>query len=193
MEQSVSSSTAKAAKPLLWIGMASMAMAFAGLTSGYVVARSALVAKGQWAEVPLPTWFWASTALVVVGSVLVHRAVTHAKQGNQNQVVASIWLAVLVGIGFLGTQFLGGRELLVQGYYFTGPQSTQAGSWLYVIAWFHWMHALAGTVVLLVTARQASKGAYGPEKWAGLDRTALFWHFLDGLWIYLVLFLAFLR
>jgi cytochrome c oxidase subunit 3 len=193
MEQSISSSTAKAAKPLLWIGMASMAMAFAGLTSGYVVARSALVAKGQWAEVPLPTWFWASTALVVVGSVLMQRALAQAKRGNQGQVVSTLWLAVLVGLGFLVTQFLGGQELLAQGYYFTGSQSTQAGSWLYVIAWFHWMHALAGTIVLLVTARQASKGAYGPENWAGLDRAGLFWHFLDGLWIYLVLFLAFLR
>jgi cytochrome c oxidase subunit 3 len=193
MEQSVSSSVAKAAKPLLWIGMVSMAMAFAGLTSGYVVARSALVAKGQWVEVPLPQAFWASTALVLLGSFLVHRALRAAQEDRAKQVNSLLAAAVVVGVLFLVSQIVGGRELLGQGYYFTGAKSTQAGSWLYVIAWFHWMHALAGVIVLLYSWRQSLRGAYNSSRFGGLERTALFWHFLDGLWIYLVLFLAFLR
>jgi cytochrome c oxidase subunit 3 len=193
MEQSVSSSVAKAAKPLLWIGMVSMAMAFAGLTSGYVVARSALVAKGQWVEVPLPQAFWASTALVLLGSFLVHRALRAAQEDRVKQVNSLLVAAVVAGVLFLVSQVVGGRELLGQGYYFTGAKSTQAGSWLYVIAWFHWMHALAGVIVLLYAWRQSLRGAYSSTRWGGLERTALFWHFLDGLWIYLVLFLAFLR
>ena len=135
MEQSVSSSVAKAAKPLLWIGMVSMAMAFAGLTSGYVVARSALVAKGQWVEVPLPRAFWASTAFVLLGSFLVHRALRAAQEDRVKQVNSLLLAAVGVGLLFLVSQVLGGREVLAQGYYFTGAKSTQAGSWLYVIAW----------------------------------------------------------
>ena len=193
MEQSVSSSVAKAAKPLLWIGMVSMAMAFAGLTSGYVVARSALVAKGQWVEVPLPLAFRASTALVLFGSFLVHRALRAAQEDRAKQVNSLLVASVVVGVLFLVSQVVGGRELLAQGYYFTGAKSTQAGSWLYVIAWFHWMHALAGVIVLLYAWRQSLRGAYSSTRWGGLERTALFWHFLDGLWIYLVLFLAFLR
>ena len=101
MEQSVSSSVAKAAKPLLWIGMVSMAMAFAGLTSGYVVARSALVAKGQWVEVPLPRAFWASTAFVLLGSFLVHRALRAAQEDRVKQVNSLLLAAVGVGLLFL--------------------------------------------------------------------------------------------
>lgn len=193
MEQSVSSSVSKAAKPLLWVGMVSMAMAFAGLTSGYVVARSALVAKGQWVEVPLPGAFWLSTALVVVGSILVHRALRAVRAGNGSQAAGFLGMSVLVALGFLLSQIWGGRELLENGYYFTGPNSTQAGSWLYVIAWFHWMHALAGFLVLIYTWNRARTASYTPTNWGGLERAAIFWHFLDGLWIYLVLFLVFLR
>lgn len=168
-------------------------MAFAGLTSGYVVARSALVAKGQWVEVPLPQAFWASTALVLLGSFLVHRALRAAQEDRAKQVNSLLAASVVVGVLFLVSQIVGGRELLGQGYYFTGAKSTQAGSWLYVIAWFHWMHALAGVIVLLYSWRQSLRGAYNSSRFGGLERTALFWHFLDGLWIYLVLFLAFLR
>lgn len=183
----------KTAKPLLWIGMASMAMAFAGLTSGYVVARSSLVAKGGWSEVDFPMAFYFSTAVLLATSVILHFGMKSFKSGNAQALTRALGLALLGGIAFAVLQFSGWGELIEEGLYFTGEKSTQAAQWFYVITWFHWMHILAGLLVLSTTFWQAKKGAYSQEKTMGAELAVSFWHFLDILWIYLFLFLQIVR
>ena len=80
-----------------------------------------------------------------------------------------------------------------QGVFFTGEQSRPAGSWLYVITWFHWIHALAGVIVLLVASIRSSKGFFTGGNILQFKLSSQFWHFLGFLWIYLLLFLTFLR
>ena len=60
----------KASKPLLWIGIGSIIMAFAGLTSGYVVSRTTLVANEQWITFALPTAFMYSTLVMLLSSAI---------------------------------------------------------------------------------------------------------------------------
>ena len=72
----------KVRKPLLWIGIASIVMTFAGLTSGYVVSRSALLAENRWLQFELPHQFYYATLAIVLSSItmiIAHRA---AKNGN---------------------------------------------------------------------------------------------------------------
>ena len=183
----------KTAKPLLWIGMASMAMAFAGLTSGYVVARSSLVLKGGWSEVDFPVAFYFSTAVLLATSVVLHLGMKSFKSGNSQALTRALGLALLGGIAFAVLQFSGWGELTEAGLYFTGEKSTQAAQWFYVITWFHWMHLLAGLLVLSTTFWQSKKGAYSQENTIGAELAVSFWHFLDILWIYLFLFLQIVR
>lgn len=183
----------KVRKPLLWIGMASIAMTFAGLTSGYVVSRSALLKESKWLEFALPVPFYIATVAIILSSVAMIWAKSAVAKGDQQKLVSSLWAALLLGIVFLVFQVLGAKDLLDRGLYFTGVGSSTSVSWVYVIAALHWLHVVSGIIVLIVTLNQAGKGNYKPDDHQGLDLSAIYWHFLDALWIYLLLFLAFIR
>ena len=184
----------KTSKPLLWIGMASIGMAFAGLTSGYVVSKSSLVSKGAWQTIALPKEFLLSTIFIILSSLFLILAGRKIRNGYYKYSTSMIGLAFLFGVLFLLTQVLGWNNLIEnQGVFFTGKESRPAGSWLYVITWFHWMHALAGVIVLLVAFIRSIRGHYTKENTLPFSLSSQFWHFLGFLWVYLLLFLTFLR
>ncbi len=183
----------KVRKPLLWIGMASIVMTFAGLTSGYVVSRTALMAENRWFQFELPVLFYSATVAILVASALLVWAQLGAKKGSISQVKTGVGLALLSGLVFVVLQLLGWNQLMESGFYFTGPQSNSSVSWVYVITFLHWLHVVSGIVVLVVTYLQASKNAYSKENYLGLELACIYWHFLDLLWIYLFCFLLFIR
>lgn len=183
----------KVRKPLLWIGIASIVMTFAGLTSGYVVSRSALMAENRWLQFELPQQFYYATLAIVLSSVtmiIAHRA---AKKGNLQLVKVGVLLTLILGVTFAILQYYGAGDLVDRGLYLTGPESNNATSWVYVIAGLHWLHVVSGIIVLLVTLFQANRNAYTKDDHQGLDMSAIYWHFLDVLWIYLFCFLVFIR
>ncbi len=183
----------KVRKPLLWIGLASIVMAFAGLTSGYVVSRSALMAENRWLEFPLPNEFYYATVVILISSISLIWAKRAVKAGRQSQLLTALWITLLLGVSFAVLQYQGWMSLIDQGYFFTGENSNTAISWVYVITLLHWLHVISGIIVLLVTLIRAQIGKYSAESHLGLSLTSIFWHFLDGLWIYLFGFLVFIR
>jgi cytochrome c oxidase subunit 3 len=182
-----------AAKPMLWIGIASMAMAFAGLTSGYVVSRSKLIEVNNWLEFALPNAFTYSTIVIVLSSITVFYALKFAKKGMQQQSTYALLATLLLGITFASLQFQGWKELHASGIFFTGAGSNPAGSWVYAISFFHILHVTAGLISLMVTTFKSSKGLYNQKDTLGIELSSTFWHFLDILWIYLFMFLLFIR
>jgi len=182
-----------AAKPLLWVGIASMVMAFAGLTSGYVVSRSALLEKERWMVFDLPSYFYFSTAVIILSSITIVWAVKSAKKGNTAGATQALWITLCLGLIFAVLQILGWKELHDGGVFFTGESSNVAGSWVYAITFFHLLHMLGGLISLLITAIKSSKGLYSSKDTLGLELAATFWHFLDIVWIYLFIFLLFIR
>ncbi len=68
----------KVSKPLLWIGMISMSMVFAGLTSAYVVRQG----KGDWLNFDLPQLFYVSTAIILISSVTMNWTLSAARKGK---------------------------------------------------------------------------------------------------------------
>lgn len=173
--------------------MASIGMAFAGLTSGYVVAKGSLEAKNLWQLIELPVAFYYSTAAILLSSLLLFQGSAAWKANQPQKAKQYLLFTLLLGVAFVSLQVRGWQVLIDGNIWFTGPNSTPAGSWLYVITWFHWMHALAGIIVLSITYYKAQKGAYTPDNHLGYTLAGQFWHFLGLLWIYLLLFLAFLR
>ena len=173
-------------KPLLWVGMAAIAMFFAGLTSAYIVRK----AEGNWTEFVLPDWFWYSTITIVISSVVLIIAKQKIKK---DQSVFSLVLSVfLLGLLFTYFQLNGWEELINQGVYLTGEGSNVAGSFLYVITLSHLVHLIGGLIALLVTAINAKRKKYSAENYLGLEITSIYWHFLSILWIYLFCFLKYL-
>ena len=173
-------------KQLLWVGMGSIAMFFAGLTSAYIVRK----AEGNWTEFILPEWFWYSTITIILSSVVLILAKQKIKKDKS---VFSLVLSVfLLGLLFTYFQLNGWEELINQGVYLTGEGSNVAGSFLYVLTLSHLVHLIGGLIALLVTAINAKRKKYSADNYLGLEITSIYWHFLSILWIYLFCFLKYL-
>ena len=99
-------------------------------------------------------------------------------------------LTVLLGLGFLASQLFAWRELVAQGLYMA---SNPHSSFFYVLTGAHGLHLLGGILgldyLLLRSRRKAAEEQAEEKRQAMADSVALYWHFMDGLWIYLFLLL----
>ena len=179
---------AKAKKMMLWFGMISMTMMFAGLTSAYVVSKS----RPDWLEnFVLPVSFYMSTAVIILSSITFWLAFKNLKD-NKNFVLIYLAATLTLAIIFSILQWLGFGQIVSQGYYFTGSESTVTTSFLYVLVITHFAHLIAGIVVIIFVIVKYIKRKYINNP-LGFVLAHTFWHFLGFLWLYLFLFLFFLR
>lgn len=187
MEINVKERNSRTKKMILWFGMISMAMTFAGLTSAYVVSSS----RADWLEgFALPAVFTYSTITIVLSSVTFYLAKRNLSQNKLGQFKAMLWLTLALTITFINFQFQGFSEIISSGYYFTGAESSITTSFLYVLVLLHLTHVSAGLIVLSVVLINAYRNQYSPEQSLGVELAELFWHFLDFLWLYLFLFVT---
>jgi cytochrome c oxidase subunit 3 len=177
----------KAAKPMLWIAMVSMTMMFAGLTSAYVISSN----REDWVRFELPKAFQISTFLIVLSSLTFYAAQKSLQKNNRSAATVFLLATLFLGLGFVGEQFLGFQELKAMGLFFTGPESEVSSSLLMVIVFTHILHVAAGITCLLVIATHHFQGKYRPGNLLGLELGAIFWHFLDFLWLGLFCFFYF--
>jgi cytochrome c oxidase subunit 3 len=173
-------------KIMIWIGNVSITMIFAGLTSAYIVRKE----EGNWTEFNLPMAFWISTAIILISSVTINSAVQAAKKNDLAKVKTFTLLSLLLAVSFVISQYLGWTKLVSQGVYLVGNPS---GSFMYVLTGLHVAHVLAGIICLIVVNVKANKQQYTTKNYLGLQICAIYWHFLDGLWVYLFLFLLLKR
>jgi len=179
---------ARAKKMMLWFGIISLIMGFAGWTSAFIVSSS----REDWFEnFVLPTPFWYSTAVIVLSSVTFMLAKASVKKGLQRQTTLFLVSTLLLGVLFIGLQFSGFSEMVAMGYYFTGPTSNVTLSYIFLIAFVHILHLVAGLISLIVVIVNQLRGKYNEKEYLGLSLGETFWHFLDLLWVYLVLFFYF--
>ncbi len=177
----------KAKKTLLWVALVSIIMMFAGLTSAYIVR----MAEGNWQDFALPQMFYFSTAIILISSVTMNLAMSAAKNDNFAKVKLYVWVTFILGVTFVIFQFAGWKDLISQNIYFSGGNAS--GSYLYVLSGLHLAHVLGGLLALLVAGVRSLYNIYHSKKMLGLQLCSIYWHFLDFLWIYLFLFLLFIR
>lgn len=180
----------RAKKMMLWFGIVSLIMSFGGLTSAFIVSST----REDWLQdFILPQAFTISLVLIVISSVTFILAKRALKSGNRNATTIFLLLTLALGISFILSQLIGFNEIIKQGYNFTGPTSNITMSYIYVIAFVHILHVIAGLICLLVVIYNHFKQKYNASKMLGLELAATFWHFIDILWIYLFFFLYFFR
>jgi len=180
----------RAKKNMLWFGIISLTMSFAGLTSAYVVSKE----RPDWiSSFEIPQAFYISLALIIASSLSVHFALLSIKK-QQNRLGMFLLIATfLLGSLFVFFQFVGFSEIIENGYNFTGPTSSITTSFIYLVVLLHVAHVFAGLVSLLVVIYNHYKQKYENGKTLGVELAATFWHFVDVVWIYLFLFLYFVR
>ncbi|MDT0689302.1 cytochrome c oxidase subunit 3 [Salegentibacter sp. F188] len=180
----------RAKKMMLWFGIISMIMTFAGLTSAYVVSKT----RPDWlVDFELPGSFFWSTVVIILSSVTFALAKKNIAAGNRRNGAALLIGTLVLAILFVALQFQGFSELFGQGYFFTGSESTVTTSFIYVVVLAHLVHLAAGLIVLLVVIYNHFKQRYHKGQMLGIELGATFWHFVDFLWIYLFLFLYFFK
>ena len=181
---------ARAKKMMLWFGIISLSMGFAGWTSAYVVSSS----RPDWLQdYYLPQAFLYSTVVIITTSVFMHLAKQFVKKNNHPLASFCLLATLVLSIVFVILQFKGFSQIIETGYHFTGPTSNITMSYIFLIAAAHIMHVFAGIIVLLVLIYNHYKKRYQPNNLLGLQLGVTFWHFLDFLWVYLILFLYFFR
>ena len=177
-------------KMILWFGMVSLLMGFAGWTSAYIVSSS----REDWvSSLKLPSAFYVSTAIIIASSVTYIFAKKAVKEGNGKMGTIWLWITLALGIAFILMQFSGFSQMVAEGYYFTGPTSNIKMSYVFLIAMVHIVHVVAGLISLLVVLYNQNKGKYSKDEYLGITLGATFWHFLDLLWIYLLFFMMFVK
>ena len=190
----------KAKKMMLWFGMISITMTFAGLTSAFIVSSS----RPDWLDsFVLPNWFTISTVSIILSSLFFQLAkfrldkyirVSLPENINiyieRNNVNSLLVLTILTAVIFIVSQFLGFNEIISQGYYFTGPESSVTTSYVYILVFLHLAHLFAGMIVLTVVITKFNKQKYEKNK-LGFELALIFWHFLGALWIYLFFFIKY--
>ena len=179
----------KSAKPMLWISMISMVMFFAGLTSAYVISMK----RDDWVSFDLPQAFYISTFLIVASSITLFLSQKFLKKDKRQLSLLLLVVTFLLGIGFIWQQYVGFNQLKSVGLFFTGPESTVSTSFIIGITFMHVLHLLAGVLVLLVVIYNHFKYKYKSDDMLGFELGAIFWHFVDILWIYLFFFFYFIR
>lgn len=179
----------RTAKPLLYIGIVSIVMLFAGLTSAYVVRAD----NGNWLVFNLPPVAMASTVVILISSFTMFGAQWAIKQNKMPLTSLFLLLTLGLGLAFFFTQMAGWRQLTAQGIYFMGKYSNASGSFLYIIALVHLLHMVGGLLALLVSLTKSLLKKYSAANYLGIELTAIYWHFLGLLWLFLFLFLYFYR
>ncbi|WP_158975571.1 cytochrome c oxidase subunit 3 [Cellulophaga sp. L1A9] len=189
-EGTIAEKTGRAKKMMLWFGIVSLLMTFAGWTSAYIVSST----REDWlTDFQLPTIFIFSTCVLVLSSLTFILA-KKAMRGNKSSLCTGFLMATFVlGITFIVLQFRGFSEIVAQGFYFTGESSSVTTSYIYLIAMVHIFHVVAGLITLIVVIVNQLRGKYSPENLLGIELGATFWHFIDLLWVYLMLFFYFYK
>jgi cytochrome c oxidase subunit 3 len=172
-------------KFILWVAIASILMMFAGLTSAYIVKSN----LAGWEEVETPSYFWYSTLAILASSLTIQLALRAFKQKAMEQYRLLVGLTLLFGIAFVGLQWIGFNWMWDHGVKLRGAS---AGQFLYVIAGLHALHVIGGIVALLIIFFKAFFGKTKNYNATPIDVAATYWHFVDALWLYLLIFFVWL-
>ncbi|WP_296315742.1 cytochrome c oxidase subunit 3 [Winogradskyella sp. UBA3174] len=181
---------ARSKKMMLWFGIGSLIMSFAGLTSAFIVSSK----REDWLnDFQLPNAFLISVVVIILSSLTFILAKKALTQNNRQMVTLWLMVTLVLGIGFIYNQFSGFSQIINDGYNFTGPTSNVTISFIYLIAMLHIAHVIAGLISLIVVIYNHFKQKYNSNNMLGLELAANFWHFIDILWVALFLFLYFFR
>jgi cytochrome c oxidase subunit 3 len=170
----------------LWVGIASIIMMFAGLTSAYIVKRNQV----NWTSFELPSMFWFSTLAILASSatlVMAHNAFKQREMAKYRNLVVT---TLVLGILFISLQVVGFQQLWAEGITL---QKNVSFSFLYVIVSLHALHVIGGVIALIVLFTKAFSSKVRNYNIVPIEVISTYWHFVDVLWIYLLIFLLMIR
>jgi cytochrome c oxidase subunit 3 len=193
VEENIPSSAPQSSLPVdaraaqgAWLLIASLSIFFLSSIVLYVLYIAARLSQtGQKQSLELPASFIPSTLLLVGVSVALEIAYRAARRDRVRTVKRAMIGACIMGIGFLVVQGDGMKRLL-DGMAASQTPSESVYAYTFVLAFLHAAHVVGGIIGLWWTTRNAMRGRYDHERSFGLKFCALYWHFLDVVWVVLI-------
>jgi cytochrome c oxidase subunit III len=179
-------------KFMLVVGITGIIFLFLTLSLLYILRKSGT----DWVSFHIPPIFWVSTGMIVLSSITLRQATVCFKQEHFRQYRWMTGITLILGVLFICTQLIGWWQLTQEGI---GMQ-TPAGAFLFMLTGLHILHILGGIVFLLIAFVHAVKRpqyvdafvySVNPPNQLRLQLGSIYWHFVDGLWIYLFIFLLY--
>ncbi len=173
----------------LAMGLVPVAMLFVAFTSAYVVRKGL---GGDWQTTALPPLLWINTIILLASSATAELARRATFRAEEEQASSSPWLGItlVLGLGFLAGQLLAWQQLAAQGIFIsTNPSS----SFLYLLTGSHGVHLAGGVMALFYAGATSLLGKSLATRRIVVDIAAWYWHFMDGLWIYVLGLMYFAR
>jgi len=173
----------------MWVGLASILMLFMALTSAYILRQTkGLTEFNDWVAIQLPGLLWVTTVVLVASSLTFEVARRALRRNDYVKFNKWILLTTVLGALFLVGQVVAWRQLAAQGIYVnTNPHS----SFFYLLTSLHGIHLFGGLVALAYVTMAAFRLRIGFKRRNAVEVTAIYWHFMDVLWIYLLALLYF--
>lgn len=170
----------------MWLLLAGIVMFFAAFTSAYLVMH----ARNSWQSFKMPDIFWLSTVVILLSSLTMHLSLKTFKEHRMARYKKLITITAGLGIIFMICQCIGFVNLYENGFTL---QWNVSAAFIYIIVGAHMLHVLGGVVALLIIFARAYRRHVRTYDTVPVEVAATYWHFVDGLWIYLYIFFLLIR
>ena len=168
-------------KMLIWVFLGSECMFFGSLIATYLIYYGQSVSGPTPADIlDIPTTT-VSTFVLLMSSFMMVMAYSNIRRGNVRNFRIWILCTAFLGATFLGFQVFEFREFAIHGG--LTPRTNLFGSTFFTLTGFHGAHVTLGVVWLVSLFGYSFKGDLTPQEGLSVDIAALYWHFVDVVWI----------
>ncbi len=169
----------------VWLLVGGVTILFAAFTVTYLSRRHA----ADWTVGPIPPMLWINTAVLLISSAAMEWTRAGARWDSINEVKTALAATTALGIAFLAGQVIAWRQLVAAGIYLaTNPHS----AFFYLLTGTHALHLVGGVGGLCYALWKVHRAADLSQAAAVVGPVAIYWHFVDALWIYLFFILFWL-
>jgi cytochrome c oxidase subunit 3 len=165
--------------------MCASVMTFASFITAMIVRRGL---NNDWGRIGLPHILWWNTGILILSSIAID---TGRRLLRRNRRVAFNWfwsVGTLLGLAFLAGQVIAWRQLAQRGFHLSGHPSS---AFFYVLTWAHAAHVVGALGAVIYVEYRALRFQLGPGRRTMVDVSAIFWHFLDVMWLGIMALFAF--
>lgn len=176
----------------MWLFLAALTMLFLAAMLGYVLVRINSPSRPATGSINISWLFALSSVIIIAASFTIERAVRFLQLEKQRLFKRNLNITLVLTLLFIAIQTPSLIALLA-----THDSAIAQGISLYglvfVLILLHALHVLGGLIPLLVTIRRAARNEYDHENISPIRSLAMYWHFLDAVWIVMLVVLVALR
>jgi cytochrome c oxidase subunit 3 len=166
----------------VWLLVGAIVILFAAFTSTFLTRR----AEADWRVGPLPPVLWANTLILLASSAAMEWARAGGRRGRLDVLRLGVAMTTVLGAAFLVGQVMAWRQLVANGI---GLASTAHSAFFYLLTGAHGLHLAGGVAALSYALWKVRRAATAAAASDVVTPTAIYWHFVDGLWLYVFLIL----